>query len=262
VKDPATNQIRTETKVVEGPVAYMETTTKPRLNDENATRSFLLYLDETEEQTRRIHEKQRLSKTLDGLRGKSAEERMIRRHHNMQRLLSPVAVVIPYADRLNFPTTWLRTRRDNLRFLNLIQAISFLHQHQREVRATKDGLNYIEATLEDHRAAYELARQVLGESFLDLKKPQRELLGAVERLAPSEGGITRRRIRESTGLADTRLRELLDELVSLEYLRELSGGGQGRRCRYALTERMEETEKRLVGLTTPEELEKWMRALK
>jgi DNA primase catalytic core len=268
VKDPATNQIRTETKTVEGPVAYMETTTKPRINDENATRSFLLFLDESEEQTRRIHERQRQSKTLGGLRGKSSEEAMIRRHHDMQRLLRTIAVVIPFADALTFPSTWLRTRRDNMRFLNLIQVITFLHQYQRPTRTTEEGVDYIESTPGDYRAAYELARQVLGESFQDLKKPQRELLKAIEELRPiattsTDGpGVSRRQIREATGLADTRLRELLADLVSLEYVREVSGGGQGRLCRYAVTDRMEATEKQLVGLTTPEELEKRLLVLR
>jgi hypothetical protein len=268
VKDPATNQIRTETKTVEGPVAYMETTTKPHINDENATRSFLLFLDESEEQTRRIHERQRQSKTLGGLRGKSSEDAMIRRHHDMQRLLRTIAVVIPFADALTFPSTWLRTRRDNMRFLNLIQVITFLHQYQRPTRTTEEGVDYIESTPGDYRAAYELARQVLGENFQDLKKPQRELLKAIAELRPiattsTDGaGVSRRQIREATGLADTRLRELLADLVSLEYVREVSGGGQGRLCRYAVTDRIEATEKQLVGLTTPEELEKRLTVLR
>jgi hypothetical protein len=97
VKDPATNQIRTETRIVEGPVAYMETTTKPRINDENATRCFELFLDESEEQTRLIHERQRWSKTLEGLIRLKEEEAICRRHHRMQRLLRPIAVVIPGA---------------------------------------------------------------------------------------------------------------------------------------------------------------------
>jgi hypothetical protein len=60
-------------------------------------------------------------------RGKAVE----RMHQNAQRLLDPVAVVIPYATLLTFPTSWLRTRRDNLRLLNLIEAVVFLHQFQR-----------------------------------------------------------------------------------------------------------------------------------
>jgi hypothetical protein len=45
---------------------------------------------------------------------------VIRRHHNAQRLLERVIVFIPYVNHLKFPSRWLRTRRDNERFLCLI----------------------------------------------------------------------------------------------------------------------------------------------
>ena len=263
VKDPATNQMRMEERVVEGPVAYMETTTKPRIHDENATRCFELFLDESEEQTRRIHERQRRTKTLAGFLTMGETDALVRRHHNMQRLLKAVAVVIPYADLIDFPVRWLRTRRDHMRFLNLIEVICFLYQHQRPVQKSIDGREYIEATVEDYAAAYSLAREVMGESFADLKKPQRELLKAIGVLpGASSEGVTRRAIRESTGLADTRLRELLSDLVSLEYVRELTGGGRGTTCRYTVLDHGPEGEKRLVGLTTPEELRRRLEAVR
>lgn len=183
----------------------------------------------------------------------------MKRHWNMQRLLRPVKVVTPYAHLLEFPVTWLRTRRDNVRFLNLIEVVTFLHQHQRPMEKTQPsgGEDYIRSTVGDYRTAYNLARQVLGESFTELKKPQRELLTTVDALILSTGTgeVTRREIRERTGLADTRLRELLSELVSLEYLQDL-GGGQGRASRYRMADRSVSPEKILAGLTTPEELEK------
>jgi hypothetical protein len=248
-----------EERVVEGPVAYMETTTSPHIHDENATRCFLLFLDESEEQTRRIHERQRRAKTLAGFLTMGETDALVRRHH--------IAVVIPYADLIDFPVRWLRTRRDNMRFLNLIEVICFLYQHQRPVQKSIDGREYIEATVEDYAAAYSLAREIMGESFADLKKPQRELLKAIAALHPAgtagpDEGVTRRAIREATGLADTRLRELLADLVSLEYVRELTGGGRGTTCRYTVLDHGPEGEKRLVGLTTPEELRKCLEAVR
>jgi hypothetical protein len=268
VKDPATNQIKMETRTVEGPIAYMETTTRPRIHDENATRCFELFLDESEEQTRRIHDRQRRAKTLAGFLTLGETEALVRRHHNMQRLLRAIAVVIPYADLIEFPARWLRTRRDNMRFLNLIEVICFLYQRQRPAAKAADGREYIEATEEDYAAAYSLAREIMGESFADLKKPQRELLKAIEAITSAGGdghssdGVTRRAIREATGLADTRLRELLADLVSLEYVRELTGGGRGNTCRYAVLDHGPEGEKRLAGLTTPEELRRRLAAVR
>ena len=86
------------------------------------------------EQTRRIHERQRLMRTEAGPHAAPAAEAIFRRHWNAQRLLEPLPVVIPFADKLSFPTGWMRTRRDHARFLNLIEVSAFLHQHQREPR--------------------------------------------------------------------------------------------------------------------------------
>lgn len=259
VKNPDTGKIQTVTFEVEGPIAYIETTTKSRIHDENATRCFEIYLDESKEQTQRIHFRQRQSKTLSGLNKKGGQDTLLRRHHNMQRLLRTIAVVIPYAELLEFPTEWLRTRRDNLRFLNLIEVIAFLHQHQREVKKTADGGEYIEATLDDYKTAYSLAREVMGESFLELKKPQRQLLDQIETLLSKNGDeVTRREIRDHTGLTDFRLRDLLGELVSLEYIVE-TVSGQGRTCRYRLADRSVRPEKIVVGLTAPDALAEKMK---
>ncbi|MFA5504035.1 MAG: DNA primase [Vulcanimicrobiota bacterium] len=150
IKDPATGKMRTQEFEVEGPIAYLETTTDRHLNQENASRCFEIYLDETEQQTRRIHERQRQARTLTRL--KQADRKAImERHHNAQRMLEELKVVIPYVDHLTFPTRWLRTRRDNERFLCLIEASAFLHQYQRVKRTCRrpggEEVAYIEADL-------------------------------------------------------------------------------------------------------------------
>ena len=263
VKDPKTGKIKTEILEVEGPIAYIETTTRPRIHEENATRCFELYLDESSEQTMRIQKLQRDSKNLNGFKRKQEQANLMKKHHNMQRILKTVKVVIPYAEYLKFPTKWLRTRRDHMRFLNLIEVITFLHQQQREVKRTEEGHEYIESTVQDYEAAYALARQVMGESFTELKKPQRELLKQIETMVKGslEEELTRRQIREFVGIPDTRLRDLLQELVDLEYLLTIEGK-QGKSFRYRLSERNIKAEQIIEGLTTPEELEKQLKYLR
>lgn len=70
-----------------GPAAFLETTTETRIHPENATRCFEVWCDESEEQTRRIHEAQRRSKTIEGRAAAREREAIIRRHQNAQRLL-------------------------------------------------------------------------------------------------------------------------------------------------------------------------------
>jgi hypothetical protein len=269
IKDAQTGEMKAEQFEVEGPVAYIETTTQVRIHDENATRCFEIYLDESEEQTARIHFLQRAAKTLSGLKRKTQHDVLIKRHHNMQRMLRPVKVVIPYVESITFPTRWLRTRRDHARFLNLIEVVAFLHQYQRPTgnldiipspfqgEGQGEGSSiFIEATPQDYAIAYGLAKDIMGESLTELKKPQRELLKKIEELVEERNDeVTRRVIRERTGLADTRLRELLRDLVTLEYLMQKEGG-QGKTCRYALGERSTVGKELIAGLTTPEELAK------
>jgi DNA primase/DNA-binding transcriptional ArsR family regulator len=249
VKDPQTGNMRTKVFTVEARAAFIEATTASSVNHENATRCFELQMDETEEQTRRIHERQRLLRTGRGLELKRQAEAITRRHWNAQRLLEPLPVVIPFADCLSFPSSWMRTRRDHARFLNLIEVSAFLHQHQRE--RSEEGA--IVAALADYEAAYGLAGEVLKETLTDLKRPLREALQRIQGLAgQGEGSMSRREIREALGVPDSTVRRWLSELVELEYL-EADGGKQGKAARYVVTARAPKQEL-VPGLLSPEGL--------
>lgn len=253
IKDPSSGRIKTMIFEVLGPAAFLETTTETRIHPENSTRCFEMYCDESAAQTRRIHDAQRRSKTLASRIAASEREAIIRRHQNGQRLLEQVGVVIPFVELIDFPDQWLRTRRDNPRFLNLIEAITFLYQHQREHKRDQDGNTYIEATIDDYARAYALAAEVLGQTLSDIKRPARELYAAVRELTEKKGDVTRREIREATGLPDHRVAALLQDLVQLEYL-EVVVGSQGRTFRYRLTSAKADMPHALGGLTTPDEL--------
>jgi hypothetical protein len=251
IKDPQTGNMRTKVFSVEARAAFIEATTASAVNHENATRCFELTMDESAEQTRRIHERQRVMRTERGLRLRQDAEAIVRRHWNAQRLLEPRPVIIPYADRLTFPSAWMRTRRDHARFLNLVEVSAFLHQHQREVR---EGA--ILAALADYEAAYALAAQVLAETLSDVKKPLREAYERVRELAlKGSGSVSRREIREALQVPDSTVRRWLQDLVELEYLAqvEASKGGAGKTTRYRVVDREPKGEA-LVSLLTPAEL--------
>jgi len=95
IKDPQTGSLRTKVFTVEARAAFIEATTASSVNHENATRCFELGMDESREQTERIHERQRLQRTEAGLRLRQEAEAITRRHWNAQRLLDPAPVVIP-----------------------------------------------------------------------------------------------------------------------------------------------------------------------
>ena len=251
IKDPQTGNMRTKVFTVEARAAFIEATTASAVNHENATRCFELTMDESPEQTRRIHERQRLMRTERGLDLRREAEAITRRHWNAQRLLEPFPVVIPFADRLTFPSSWMRTRRDHARFLNLIEVSAFLHQHQREKR---NGA--ILADVADYAAAYGLAASVLAETLSDVKKPLREAYERIRGLSSEgDGTISRREIREALAVPDSTVRRWLNDLVELEYLAIVDAGrqGAGKMARYRVAD-SEPKAQTVVGLLTPGEL--------
>ena len=261
IKDPLTGKMTTQCYEVEGPVAYLETTTNPYLNPENSSRCFELFMDESEEQTRRIQARQRRQRLFSEEDLDEVCERIRQKHHNAQRLLKPLKVFIPYAERIDFPSQWLRTRRDNERFLCLIEVIAFLHQYQREQGETAGGKPYVLANLEDYRLAYELAQELFASTLHELTRDARGLFERVvqwvrqrEPKAPLEVVFGFKELRPVTNYANHRLRRSMAELVEMEYvLQTQSQNGLPAQFRLLSTD-LSHSGVRLVGLTTPEEL--------
>lgn len=248
-KDPATGNLVTQTYRVEGPVMIFLTTTAIEIDEELLNRCIVLSVDEGREQTEAIHRLQRKKRTLEGLIARQEKARLTVLHRNAQRLLRPLAVVNPYADRLTFLSDKTRTRRDHEKYLTLIDAIALLHQYQRDVRQLPgrgpEGapLEYIEAQLADIAAANALAHDVLGRSLDELPPQTRRLLNALAVLIRAKGEaqaltrrdvrFTRREVREATGWSDTQLRVHLERLTQMEYL-VAHRGARGQTFEYEL----------------------------
>jgi len=258
LKDPTTGKISTQIIRVEGPVAYLETTTNSRINHENATRCFEISLDESEEQTRRIHQGQRARRLPGPVSQQRQAEEIRQRHHLAHRMLEPVLVFVPYVEHLTFPSKRLRTRRDHERFLCLLEASAFLHQHQRQRSQLEDGTPYILANLEDYELAYLLAADVLTSTLHELSRAARDLWNWIREWQVQEQGepsrecqFTRRELRVGSQMEDHTLRAALQELVEMEYL-EVVTGCNGRAYHYRLSVLSEEDAP--SGLLSPAEL--------
>ena len=261
-KDPQTGRLVTQEYRVEGPVMIFLTTTAIEIDEELLNRCLVLTVDESREQTRRIHELQRRASTLDGILASRRKPKALKVHRNAQRLLRPLLVHNPYASRLTFLDEKTRMRRDHVKYLKLIEAIALLFQYQREVKSlTVDGeiVEYVEATLADVGLANRLASEVLGRSLDELPPQTRRLLVHLDDLVTSVCGkqgvaredlrFSRRDVRIATGWGDTQLRIHLDRLAALEYVL-VHRGGRGQSFVYELLWRGEGKDGRpfLLGL--------------
>jgi len=245
-KDSTTGRLITREYKVEGPVMIFLTTTAIKIDEELLNRCLVLTVDEDREQTKAIHQSQRRRQTLQGLL--SAQEHLQTRalHRNAQRLLRPLLVANPYAESLTFLDDRTRTRRDHVKYLTLIRAITLLHQYQRPIKTIDHqgkAVEYIEVTLNDIAVANRLANEVLGRAVDDLPPQTRRLLHLIgdmvtqacqeRRVDRADFRFSRRDVREHAGWGNTQLKVHLKRLEELEYLL-VHRGGRGQSFVYEL----------------------------
>jgi len=264
--------LRTVDKTVHGPVQFFATTTQIDVDDELLNRTLVISIEDDQETTQAIHEIQRKKHTLEGRVAKASQQAIVQRHHNLQLSLKKCWIVNPYAEQLTFLSCKTRTRRDHQKYLNLIQAITFLHQYQRPLKTTqlKEGdepLEYIETTKEDIEVANQIAHAILGNSLLEDLPPQSKSLlnmlkDMVDRLALKQGvpqahvRFTRGDIRAYIHWSISQLKTHCKRLEELEYLLKHTGG-RGQRIEYELlwTGEGKEGESFSMGLVNINELE-------
>jgi DNA primase len=269
-KNATTGNLETQEYRVEGPVMLFSTTTAIDLDEELLNRCLVLSVDESREQTQLIHAQQRKRRTLEGLKASEDKQRLITLHQNAQRLLRPLKVVNPYAEHLTFLSDKTRTRRDHEKYLALIDAITLLHQYQREIkRVEHDGavIEYIEVTLDDIELANHLAHEVLGRTLDELPPQTRKLLKLIGEMVErdcaqsktksSEYRFTRKQVRDFCGWSDNQLKVHCVRLEEMEYLLTFKGK-RGHSIEYELLfDGDAEIEKQhLMGLIDTDKLKK------
>ena len=151
---------RTIHLTVEGPVSVAGCTTQESVYEDNSNRSFLLYIDESEKQDKRIMNYQRAISA--GQLNEDEQHQAAQQLRNVQHVLKPIKVINPYALHLELPKSVFKPRRTNSHYLQLIEAITFYKQYQREQKVNEEtGEIYIETTIEDIEEANELIQEVL-----------------------------------------------------------------------------------------------------
>ena len=219
-----TGETRTVHIKVEGPVSVAGCTTKESVYEDNANRSFLIYIDESKEQDERIMAYQR---SRSAGRINQVQERQIKQLlQNTQRVLLPVKVRNPYAEQLLLPVDVFKPRRTNAHYLAFIEAVTFYHQYQRTERVNEDtGEKYIETTIEDIAAANSLMKDVLLRKSDELTGACRNYFERLKSWLQSEGISVFTSMQVSKGLRTSisTVKRLNLALLSSGYLTKQEG---------------------------------------
>jgi predicted transcriptional regulator len=232
LKDSKGN-LKTITLTVEGPVSVSGCTTKEKLYEDNANRCILLYTDQTRDQDKRINEYQ--TKLAGGEINKEREQQYRELFKNIQRVLRPIGIINPYAKYIVLPEQVFKPRRTMTLLLGFIEAITFYHQYQREVKKGNASQLYIETTVEDIEAAFTLLKDVLFSKSDELAKATRNFFEQLKQLCKEAENDTfnARSIRECLRINPGNMKRYLSELARYGFIK--ANGNRYRKGSYEYT---------------------------
>jgi hypothetical protein len=147
------NEIRTVVIEKEGPVTFLVTTTKGKLDPENETRLLSLEMDDTREQTEKVLNKVAL---VEGLHNAGSAD--VKSWQDFQRWLAAGErrVIVPFAVALagKIEAEAVRLRRDFGQVLRAIKTHALLHREHRD----RDDAGRVVANIDDD---YETVRKLM-----------------------------------------------------------------------------------------------------
>jgi len=220
-------------RIVRGPMASMCATTHGHIYEDNMSRLFIIAVDESPEQTARIIGYQ--SKLAAGLIKKEDETQAKEFLQDCVRMLKPMKVINPYADKIKLPQQAHKIRRLHELFLCFVKQVTLINQYQRK----KDAQGRLVTEKEDLQTAVEI---MFDSIFLKVDELDGSLRQFFENLKtyvqekenPQNYEFTGREVRQSLNLSKSALHRYLSGLIELEYI-SVSGGYQNRGLKYKIS---------------------------
>ncbi|MBW3521818.1 CHC2 zinc finger domain-containing protein [Chryseobacterium sp. NKUCC03_KSP] len=204
-------------KVVKGQFSSLSATTKGETYEDNMSRSFLLAVDESKEQTQRIihYQNRRNAGEID----RNEQEKAIGFIQKLVRNLKHYEVINPYATKLQLPEKVHKIRRLNEMYQAVIKQVTFINQYQREVKN-----DFLITQIED----VEQATEVLFESIVlkvdELDGSLRQFFEKLKKfIKTAEKDFIQREIRQEFNLSKTQLQRYINTLLELEYIKQVGG---------------------------------------
>lgn len=244
-------QITGAEKVVSGPIASMSCTTKGEIYEDNMSRVFLIAVDESPEQTKRIIAYQ--NRVAAGAVNKEDEERAKVFIQKLMGIIEPCQVVNPFAEKLQLPEEAHKIRRLNDLFQCFVKMVTLLNQYQRK----RDGRRRLITEVEDIETAVHIMFEsiVLKVDELDgslrqfyetlkawLQKQHKDHYRKVE--------FTQREVRQAMHMSKAQASRYLQTLLDLEYLQATGFANKGFRYKVVYWDNYEALRKRIKDSLT------------
>lgn len=241
IKD-ANGSIRGGERIVRGPIASLACTTKGEIYEDNVSRSFLIAVDESHQQTLQIIDYQ--NQLSAGMINKEEQHQTRQFLQNCIRLIKPMQVINPYAGKIKLPQDAHKIRRLNELYQSFVKQITLINQYQRSI----DNQGRLITQKED----LQVACDILFESILlkvdELDGSLRQFYEKLKAYIDQKGRtheFTRFEVREATGVSKTQQHYYIQKLIQLEYLQQKGYANRGFKYRIAYWDNIEATRKRI-----------------
>lgn len=232
VKDMFGN-IKGKMKKVNAHFASLTATTKAEVYYDNMSRSVVLGVDESQEQTLRIIKAQNMK--IAGASNKESEEQAKQLLRNCMRVLKSYEVVNPFADKINLPIEAKMLRRLNSQFQCFVSQITILYQYQRKT----DDKGRLITTKEDVIKAVEVFFSSIFIKVDELDKSTRQFFEQLKGYVKSQTNgtthrFTTREVRQVLNISKTIGFKYFEILQKLEYIQAVEGS-QNKGFKYVIS---------------------------
>lgn len=222
--------IRGGERTVRGPIATLACTTRAEVYEDNVSRCFVVAVDESREQSLRVirYQNDRSAGVIDG----KCEHQTKAFLQNCLRLLQPLEVVNPYANRIHLPEDAHKIRRLNELYQSFVRQITLLHQYQRQ----RDEQGRLITTVADLRAACAILFESIVLKVDELDGSLRQFFERLKTYVADKSPtyeFNRFEVRQATGVSKTRQHHYVHQLLELEYLKQYGFANRGYRYRIA-----------------------------
>ncbi|WP_158614918.1 CHC2 zinc finger domain-containing protein [Flavobacterium sp. LS1P28] len=218
IKDKKGN-IKSVKKEVKGVFSSLSATTKGDLYEDNMSRSFLLAVDESQDQTDKIisYQNKRIAGEINETQQEKAKEQL----QKILRALKTEEVQNPYATQIQLPENVHKKRRLNEMFQSIIKQITIINQYQRRTQN-----NRLVTEIEDIENAVEILFESIILKIDELDGSLRQFFEKLKKKFKTDD-FTRFEAMETTGFKKTQLQHYINQLVQLEYIKQFGHGNKG-----------------------------------
>ena len=218
IKDKKGN-IKSVKKEVKGVFSSLSATTKGEIYEDNMSRSFLLAVDESQDQTDKIINYQ--NKRIAGEINENTQEKAKEQLQKILRALKVEEVQNPYATQIQLPENVHKKRRLNEMFQSIIKQITIINQYQRRTQNNK-----LVTEITDVEEAVEILFESIILKIDELDGSLRQFFERLKKKFKTDD-FTRFEAMEATGFKKTQLQYYINQLVQLEYIKQYGHGNKG-----------------------------------